>query len=704
MGQSTNNHAKGLGSSSALSAEEATVTFEPHCRRRGQVLVMVLLSLTMLVGLIFYVYNTGAVVNRRLDLQSAADSVAISGASWMARSMNVVAMDNVAMSRMLAASVVLDSIPLASKMALQEVTDWEACLSAQLARPMPSSKGGTLLRDGLQALQARMVKQRDILTPIDYTFNKSGFDVANDTFWAIRGRGGPPPHGNLWRAAVAADDLSQVTVDSAGMLAQTDAMNWGKANDTPASLLVPVLPILPAKRGNFDQFQYPLVGQEKVENERVTIQATGGTGGAIPDAEFPHRLGPWARLYKWRHYLSRPLRWETIPGTPGFNARGQGNVNVGGRRVGGSAMTPNTGHPDITRVLESEIYGYMTRGPYWWMMDHLDWWTNDRWHYTTSGRSFHAGQLPDTFFYKYIHDLSRIKLDKYMFPAWGAKPQQTYHEPLWITDFVEAKALMSRRPDTRVTYTMFYVVEIASSVPENDPRYLSPGTFRTNGQWPQSRWVPGWVDPTTWGVPQVANYIWNDSYTYETDGDPGIGIQPIIGPDGRREWQTAYMSAWYVFGGIDVGGDAPVRNPCNWEGGDEIPAPMLLDTADGDYDPVSLDTDQGARRKYFSYLGVARKLTNAPLWEKAFRTGVPGQMMAVAQAKVFNNRSWDLWTQDWQAQLSPVTQWEDWSGRLDAGRADLPFLDGLLSDGDIEAVHRYMTSVPPELTETYINH
>ncbi|MCK4277383.1 MAG: hypothetical protein KAX78_12765, partial [Phycisphaerae bacterium] len=57
--------------------------------RGGQVLVLTLLAMTLLVALIFYVYNVGGQVNRRTELQNAADAVAVSGAGWMARSMNV---------------------------------------------------------------------------------------------------------------------------------------------------------------------------------------------------------------------------------------------------------------------------------------------------------------------------------------------------------------------------------------------------------------------------------------------------------------------------------------------------------------------------------------------------------------------------------------------------------------------------------------
>ena len=100
----------------------------------GQVLVVVLLGMVLLGGMIFYVVNVGDQSNRRLEMQNAADSAAISGAAWMARSMNVIAMNNVAATRMLALVPILDAFPLSTKMGHEEVRAWVRCLEAQLER------------------------------------------------------------------------------------------------------------------------------------------------------------------------------------------------------------------------------------------------------------------------------------------------------------------------------------------------------------------------------------------------------------------------------------------------------------------------------------------------------------------------------------------------------------------------------------------
>jgi len=192
--------------------------------RRGAIMVCTLLALTLLVGLIFYVYNTGSVMNRRLDLQNAADATAISGANWMARSMNVVAMDNVATSRLMAAVVVLDSLPLSVEMALTEATSWQQGLSDQLLlRSIPQTKDGKLVNDGLKALVERMAAQVDLLTSVDMVLKT--FPMESATTWQVAGE--VSPYGTLWQACISLDELSQMTVQSAGPLAQQSAVGWG---------------------------------------------------------------------------------------------------------------------------------------------------------------------------------------------------------------------------------------------------------------------------------------------------------------------------------------------------------------------------------------------------------------------------------------------------------------------------------------------
>ncbi|MHC4986388.1 MAG: pilus assembly protein TadG-related protein, partial [Planctomycetota bacterium] len=216
--------------------------------RRGQILIMALLAMTLMIGLIFYVYNVGDHANRRLALQSAADAAAISGADWIARSMNLVAMNNCTEARMLALVPVFDSAPLASAIAAQEMIAWEKGVAGQLSRGIPGDLG--FLREGMEDLHDRYKRQRAILETFRDAVNLPAFDMSRTTFWQ-GSQGGPSPSGDLWRTAAGLQEFSDVTLDSAGVLAQSNAVRFGLANSGDVSFMLPVIPSISAKKGQF---------------------------------------------------------------------------------------------------------------------------------------------------------------------------------------------------------------------------------------------------------------------------------------------------------------------------------------------------------------------------------------------------------------------------------------------------------------------
>ena len=672
-------------------------------RHGGQVLVITLLSMALLAGLVFYVINVGTQVNRRRDMQDAADATAISGAVWMARNMNLVAMNNVGQAKLLSLVPVMDALPLASQMARRETSQWVRALSEQIDRGIPHVAEQDIIESAVRNLRDRMALQRDILIPIDEALNNGGFDMEQITHYRT-GRGGPPPQGVLWQAAEAMDELSQATVETAGVYAQASAIQFGQRSGGDRAFLGPLLPRIPAQRGGFGDFEYCLRGRMVVrDNAMEGPSRSDGPGGVIPDAEFPHRLGPWARLHRWRTYIRRPTSWEYVEGDPGYGrTRGGGGVSISGRRNGGSARSQGGGSSGGWHATGWETYGYIPYGPYNWALRQIGDWAFGYWIRSENRRT---GHLADTRFNQYVSALSNIKLG-YMFQS---RTPRSYHIPDWdYLEYPQAK-LASQRPEVRVHNTMFYLIEIASRIQPGSPGYLSPGSYRANSDYAIAIWAGGWVDPAQWGVPQVGNYVWRDRYTYEVTADSGLGIEmKFDGETGQPIWQTVYMTSYYVFGGIDVGSPEEIRNPANWQDDDRLPAPMLLDTetAAGDAQPwTHLDRDTGMRRDHFTYLGAVRKANPAKVWDQRFGNPNPaGPIVTLAQAAVFNNKSWDLWTQDWQAKLVPLTQWDDWIIRVDESRIDLPELDMMVRDEDVLRVLEVMRNLGDGLAGTYRTH
>ena len=656
-------------------------------------MVIMLLGMTLLVGLVFFVYNLGDQVNQRLEMQNAADAVAISGGAWLARSMNVTAMNNWAQAKLIGIVPVMDSLPLAASMAHHEAEQWAEALTAQLARGVPAD----YLRTGLESLQQRMITQRDILKPFHETMNGGSFRMEEITHWSVDGAGGSGSHGKIWRAAMTLGEFSEATLGSAGMLSQHNAVRFGMGDNADAAFMVPVVPEIPARRGEFEDFRPVLEGRLHVTNDGASYRSTGGKGGAIPDYAYPHRLGPWARLHRWRDRTRVATNRVWVPPREGARVRsGQGSVNVGGRRRGNSAVQRSTGRGGYWQGTDHVETGYTTYGPYDLALRYVRWYARGRPYYPYN----YDGELADTYFNDYVRNISRIKLG-YMF---GSGNLRRIHNPEWMVYYPDCKT-RAQQPNHGIKKTMFYLVEIASSVPENDPRWLSAGTYRTNGERAIAIGVNGWQDPDEWGVTKIANYIWQDSYTYETTRDESIGIYPQRGPDGREIFQTVYLVAYYVFGGIDVGQDVEVSNPCNWNEDERIPAPILLDTSEGDYDPIVLDPDQGIRREKFTFLGVVRKHNRAPVWPQQFQNANPlGSTVTVAQVKLFNNSSWDLWTQDWRAELTPVSNWEDWVFRLGTAAGEAGLTGGLVTQEEVEQVYEYMARLNRRMADRYLSH
>jgi hypothetical protein len=717
-----------------------THKFRGVYRRDGQILIMTVLGISVLAGMAFYVYNTGQQVNDRVAMQSAADSAAASGTVQLARGMNVVAMNNIAMAKLLGTVVVLDSVPMATNMTLAEVTAWQACLQAQMPAiqamiaHLPDPKEQNVLNAALSAspnnpnagfLLDRLENEINILTPVDQVLNHSEFNMAATTNWSVTAQDGTPGQGTLWQAIVALGQFNNATKASWGMLAQENAVRYGQSDNANLAFLTPILPVMPAYLGAFTDFEPLERGSETVGSNFATATRKGGPGGAIPemviqDAQhqgppyfsplsvppYPYRLGPYARLIRWVNYS---FTGGSMGAQPSGNASGLpgdgGGFSFGGSWVGATKT------------------GYSTYGPVAWAMNNL--------------RTWASGNLPDCYFNnpdfsKFMSQLTTIKLE-YMF---GSQTPQRIHYPKFIPNYNDAKNA-AVDPNTPPYMTYYFCVVIISSVPEGDPNWLKPGTFcanvpgytvpeqpNVNILTPFAGWVdmdkvvanPG-LDPIRRTWTRLGDFIWKG----KTQPPPSplcpvspywqdIGINLKLDGNGKPIPQPLYVVEFRIFGGLDVGPMVNVSNPCNWSSSDVLPQPMLLDTTKGDCaDPsapgVQVGADVGMRRKLFTFLGVARHTATSNFWQQQFQPANPsGNMVTVAQTELFNNTSWDLWTQDWRAQLVPVSQWDDWTAQMAAGAGDASATNGVLQPNDVTTVAEYLKRLNSQMVNAYMQH
>lgn len=688
------------------------------CRREGQILIMTVLALVVLAGMAFYVYNTGAQINDRVAMQSAADSAAASGTVQLARGMNVVAMNNVAMAKLLATVVVLDSVPLATSMSMAETNAWEASLQTQLNKAVPIGfSEDAPVRAALTALHDRIAKEQTILAPVDAALNHSDFSMAATTNWSVAGQNGAAGgQGTLWQAIIALQQFNVATKASWGALAQANAARYGKSDKADVAFLTPILPVMPAYLGAFQDFQPLLRGSEFVSSNAASFTiGPGGPGGAIPDMVYPYRLGPYARLLHWRYPWTRLIGATWIP-----QAGSVGNVAVDS---GAGSKVPSFGGGTSVGGTTLNL-GYRTYGPIDWAVRTVGWWAN-------GNLNGFTGSLPDTDFAAYLswqrnpwQALIPIKLE-YMF---GSRAIKQIPSAKWISNYDDAKSAagdLSKQP----FIGCYCSVTILSSVPEGGPNWLGPGTCWTNapgfGYDPNvtpvltkivdvNRWDTQYLvdhpgsDRRTWT--RLGNYVWKGKMTAMTPSCPPIITLKLDG-NGRPILQPLYLVEIRVFCGLGIG-QVDVSNPCNWSNADvpNLPQPMRLDPAKGDCADlnapgIEVGADVGMRRKQFTFLGVAQHTATSNLWPKQFPAANPsGNMVTVAQAELFNNSSWDLWTQDWRVQLVPVTQWDDWTAQMAAGAGDASATNGVLQPNEVTTVAEYLKRLNSQMVEAYIHH
>ena len=110
--------------------------------------------------------------------------------------------------------------------------------------------------------------------------------------------------------------------------------------------------------------------------------------------------------------------------------------------------------------------------------------------------------------------------------------------------------------------------------------------------------------------------------------------------------------------------------------------------------PRPVDGALGVPGSPFTFLGLSKQPNAAPMWGQLFDTGAFDGHVGIAQASVFNNHSWDLWTQMWHAQLEPVQEFSQWVQLID-NQIDLATGYDDLSAGELEELNAYLRAVEP---------
>ena len=661
-------------------------------RHRGAVMVITLLAILLLAALLFYVLNLGRQVNDRVVTQHSADAAAVAGAGFVARSLNTVARHNIASARQIAAARVLDALPMAVDFTLK---DQQALLEA-LADQLEGTNGRTRFPASLdwaegefQAMADAVAGEVAMLEPVDAFFdarmgriysenNPSGSvpvqtpvgDLTQPVFtYRVDGGERLTRPGKMWSAIQALGEYSKVLLEDLCELAQISATTGGEANlrEDDESVLAFMAPgaigQLPVRQGVFHDFKRPVLY------------------GYLPqDVDDPTtNRGPYDVVFGWRDFGHEGAHY--VPG----------NIQV----IGGGSPGVGLGQRPYSdgNWVGGERVSYSLRGPFTQLLRGLGGFSRSRLRYS---RFADAGGWGSTSGY-WVSRLANAKMNA----LWDtATDDLTAVDPEWITNYDAARSRARQSPGD-VVETAFVVLQLKSRYPRTHPQFLTDGSWAY--EHPPRHTVArvvstsGWTDPAGWGVPQVADHLWRDEWQYMVNLDNTVGISLQLDPGDDPIPQEVYRVDIYMFVGINVGNRVPVSAPAN-----HLPADGLA----GFPGPIDLvhsllphDDDQ-ARRSYLTYLAVAQRGDKALLWPSRFRGDKPyPAMVAIAQVKVFNDHSWDLWTPMWQSQLEPVSDYADWLVRIEESAPDMP----LAPEEQVMDLLAYLQSVEP-LADVALHH
>lgn len=632
-------------------------------RNHGVVIIITLLALMLMVAMVLFVMNLGHQVDRRVDTQGAADSAAAASSVHTARMLNLIAMNNVQMTRTIAEINVLDALAQATEFTFLEQSKIIESLEGHIDGPIytePGISGSQVegpLREKLDEFREELQRELDLIEPVHNFFQAN--DIRNITHF-----NGPSGPGQLWQSMFAMDEINVAAIESLPSLAQLNGYLAARANmpddESAEAMILRYDPIVPAQRGRFNDFRRPV------------------RYGLLPPVidTIDKNRGPWDTVFGWRHLNSHTVGGVWVPGSNSSSVSegGSGNTpisggirpgNRGGRRVGGE------------RVINS----YSTYGPQTWLLRRI---SDYRWNH-----------LRNTRLHSFTSQMANIKMNY----LWGSGNIRRMRQPEWIVDFTEATNIADTNRNS-IVETGWFILEIKSRYAPEDPNFMSPGSWSwhddRNRAQPRisrrNRWTN--PDPRDWAatidrVDKVGDAVWRDVWEYEVTFDNALGIAAGTGA------HTVYRVDHFFFMGVNVGPMVEVPNP--YDGFDRnstaAPAPVDLNHAVVTQEPA-------AKHAWLSHLAVA-KHSDRPLgYQSQFDGNKPyPHMVAMAQARIFNTHSWDLWTQMWNAQLVPIDDYEAW---VDRASLDDPTASNVRLQNPEDLV-RYMTNIR-ELAPIMVSH
>ncbi|MEM6854275.1 MAG: hypothetical protein AAF593_07690, partial [Planctomycetota bacterium] len=508
-----------------------------------------------------------------------------------------------------------------------------------------------------EIVEPNITRQVEFLTPLDELFNQSGYDIARMTFYQSSGG----DRGELWQAFEALGDLNRATMNNLGVLTQQSAYRGAQISQregglAAGGLLLPWLPEVPWEEGAFDDFE--------------SAVAEGQLPDGQNDAEF--NRGPFDVLFGQRRWgrLSNQI-FSNLPE----------DVRHSPNALGWIA-------PPSTRQFErADVETYLTTGTYEQLLSQVSSLASasnqDRDNRPRSRSAvFFQAPAPPTVLNEQaplapsqwadrVSFAANIKINS-VFPG-TASANQIVHDPEWITDYRAAEAIVDSGGQN-ISYALYLAMEFRRFKADDDFTFTEPELI----SWGLRRDDGNVLSPPIQGntaLLKIADHVWREELPQSDNPD-------------FEEGDVQYLN-YIVWLGVNVGEEVNIRNPYNFDGEDRSEMPGPVNFTVGEFEPQDTQTREALR-----LLGVAHQPKEARFWPEKFDEGRADEdFVALAQAQLFNNHSWDLWTAMWHAQLTPINGLDEWMEALEdpQGLDEMPWLE----EEDLDAVAAYLRAAKP---------
>lgn len=265
-----------------------------HRCEDGQAIYVVVLFLFLLAGLLFLVINTGEQLNRKVQMQSAADVTVATGATWFARGVNTIAACNVTETQLLSLIVLCDTLETVTPPAQECIDDLVQNIGASKAgRDIPvDQRLCTWLVVGNATSEQQIIKQfADIVKAINWPDY-----LTYDT-------------GVMWECTRLLDGFSHAMMRDTPKVARREAIKIARKNGAEFGFMVPLWPELPVRDGEWQDFRDPMErGTLPPPHQGEIIQGFNrlmGYHSVYGTATDPrHSYGPWSY---WREPFTRAM-------------------------------------------------------------------------------------------------------------------------------------------------------------------------------------------------------------------------------------------------------------------------------------------------------------------------------------------------------------------------------------------------------------